>query len=51
VSSKGIDVLIGQCDNIDAGGEIQIVSHFLLPQANGRACVDFGCIHPIDGLF
>jgi hypothetical protein len=24
---------------------------FLLPQANGRACVDFGCTHPIDGLF
>jgi hypothetical protein len=20
-------------------------------QANGRACVDFGCTHPIDGLF
>jgi hypothetical protein len=24
---------------------------FLLPQANGCACVDFGCTHPIDGLF
>jgi len=24
---------------------------FLLPQANGLACVDFGCTHPIDGLF
>jgi hypothetical protein len=24
---------------------------FLLPQANGHACVDFGCTHPIDGLF
>jgi hypothetical protein len=24
---------------------------FLLPQANGFACVDFGCTHPIDGLF
>jgi len=24
---------------------------FLLAQANGWACVDFGCNHPIDGLF
>jgi hypothetical protein len=24
---------------------------FLLPQANRCACVDFGCTHPIDGLF
>jgi hypothetical protein len=24
---------------------------FLLTQANGRTCVDFGCTHPIDGLF
>jgi len=24
---------------------------FLLAQANGWACVDFGCSHPIDGLF
>jgi hypothetical protein len=24
---------------------------FLLPQANGFACVDFGCTHPTDGLF
>jgi hypothetical protein len=24
---------------------------FLLPQANGHACVDFGCTHPFDGLF
>jgi hypothetical protein len=24
---------------------------FLLAQANGWACVDFGCTHPIDGLF
>jgi hypothetical protein len=24
---------------------------FLLPQANGCACVDFGCTHPIDRLF
>jgi hypothetical protein len=24
---------------------------FLLPQANRRACVDFRCTHPIDGLF
>jgi hypothetical protein len=24
---------------------------FYCPQANGRACVDFGCTHPIDGLF
>jgi hypothetical protein len=23
----------------------------LLPQANGLGCVDFGCTHPIDGLF
>ncbi len=23
----------------------------LLPQPNGCACVDFGCTHPIDGLF
>jgi len=23
----------------------------LLPQGNGWACVDFGCTHPIDGLF
>jgi len=22
-----------------------------LPQANGRASVNFGCTHPIDGLF
>jgi hypothetical protein len=28
------------CDNV-----------FLLPQDNGCACVDFGCTHPIDGLF
>jgi hypothetical protein len=25
--------------------------YFLLRQANGHACVDFGCTHPIDGLF
>jgi hypothetical protein len=25
--------------------------NFLLAQANGWACVDFGCNHPIDGLF
>ncbi len=24
---------------------------FLLHQANGCACVDFGCTHPIDRLF
>jgi hypothetical protein len=24
---------------------------FLWPQANGLACVDVGCTHPIDGLF
>jgi hypothetical protein len=24
---------------------------FLLRQANGRTCVDFGCTHPINGLF
>ncbi len=24
---------------------------FILPQANGRACIDFECTHPIDGLF
>ncbi len=24
---------------------------FLLAQVNGWACVDFGCTHPIDGLF
>ncbi len=24
---------------------------FLLPQANGCSCVDFGSTHPIDGLF
>jgi hypothetical protein len=24
---------------------------FLFAQANGRACVNFGCTHPIDGLF
>jgi hypothetical protein len=24
---------------------------FWLAQANGRLCVDFGCTHPIDGLF
>jgi hypothetical protein len=24
---------------------------FLLAQANGQACVDFGCTHPINGLF
>jgi hypothetical protein len=28
-----------------------ITTKFLLPQANGRACVDFECTHPIDGLF
>jgi hypothetical protein len=22
----------------------------LLPEANGRACVNFGCTHPIDGV-
>jgi hypothetical protein len=26
-------------------------TYLLLPQANGCACVDFGCTHPIDGLF
>jgi len=25
--------------------------YLLLRQANGHACVDFGCTHPIDGLF
>ncbi len=24
---------------------------FFLPQANGCTCVNFGCTHPIDGLF
>jgi len=24
---------------------------FLLPQASGCLCLDFGCTHPIDGLF
>jgi hypothetical protein len=24
---------------------------FYCPQANGRACVDFGCTHPIDEFF
>jgi hypothetical protein len=27
------------------------IPRLLLSQANGRACVDFGCTHPIDGLF
>jgi hypothetical protein len=26
-------------------------ANLLLPQANGSACVDFGCTHSIDGLF
>ncbi len=26
------------------------LAFFLLPQANGQACVDFGCTHPIDGF-
>ncbi len=26
-------------------------SKFFFPQANGHACVDFWCTHPIDGLF
>ncbi len=30
---------------------IGLCVNFLLTQANGRACVDFGCTHPIDGLF
>ncbi len=30
---------------------IALSSNFLLPQANGHTCVDFGCTHPIDGLF
>ncbi len=34
-----MDKVIGFCVN------------FLLAQANGWACVDFGCNHPIDGLF
>jgi energy-converting hydrogenase Eha subunit G len=29
----------------------QLCNVFLLPQASGRACVNFGCTHPIDGLF
>jgi hypothetical protein len=30
---------------------IGLCVRFLLAQANGWACVDFGCSHPIDGLF
>jgi hypothetical protein len=29
----------------------QLCNFFLLPEASGRACVNFGCTHPIDGLF
>ncbi len=29
--------------------KLQVICY--CPQANGRACVDFGCTHPIDGLF
>jgi hypothetical protein len=31
--------------------EFFFVMSLLLPQVNGWACVDFGCTHPIDGLF
>jgi hypothetical protein len=30
---------------------IGLYVNFLLAQANGRSCVDFGCTHPTDGLF
>jgi len=30
---------------------ITLLDVLLLPQANGWACLDFGCTHPIDGLF
>jgi hypothetical protein len=36
------------------GGKIFFLTKihwFLLPQANGCTCVNFGCTHPIDGLF
>jgi hypothetical protein len=40
---KWAQVLRGwSCDNF---------KHFLVPQLNGRTCVDFGCTHPINGLF
>jgi hypothetical protein len=29
----------------------KLLHFFLLPQANGQTCVDFGCTHPIDVLF
>jgi hypothetical protein len=29
----------------------KLCNFFLLPQASGHACVNFGCTHPIDGLF
>jgi hypothetical protein len=32
-------------------GQLFMKLIFLLPQANRRAYVDFGCTHPIDGLF
>jgi len=32
-------------------GYVNVWSFLLLPQVNGWACVDFGCTHPIDGLF
>ncbi len=35
----------------EAAISIALSSIFLLPQANGHACVDFGRTHPIDGLF
>ncbi len=38
---------------VGIGGKIRttFTRKFLLPQANGCACVDFECTHPIDGLF
>jgi hypothetical protein len=30
---------------------LKVPCFFSLPQPNGCACVDFGCTHPIDGLF
>jgi hypothetical protein len=32
-------------------GACQSFFFFLLPQVNGHQCVNFGCTHPIDGLF
>ncbi len=47
----GIDIRVGESKVEWMDKVIGLNVSFLLAQANGWVCVDFGCTHPIDGLF